>query len=351
MIQKLLCSLRYSSGLLSRRWRRFAGGRAGVILTYHRVDPPSSEPPIGGASLYGIERGVPLDVFERQLRFMLRRFEPCALGDLFRPGRGRPGFAVTFDDGYADNLSFAAPLLAQLGIPATIFLSSEFVGTNRRFWWETLGAMFRETKVPELRVPPLRAPAHLKSALSGPLPLGDPGARERSHWLISEALMRTPPEEIDARLVELAKLLGVPVRRESRDAPLLDWEGVRKLERSGFEIGAHGADHWNLGLLSRAAALDQIERSFARIARELGRRPRSFAYPYGGPEHRPVDAAGLLEEVGCQIAVTTDLGVATQEQSRYLLPRAGLTRGDAFACAYQLESAFRATELALHVGG
>ena len=350
MIQKLLCSLRYSTGLLSRRWRRFAGGRAGVILTYHRVDPPSKQPPLGGPSLYGVERGVPLDVLERQLRFMLRRFEPRPLGELFRPGR-RPGFAVTFDDGYADNLELAAPLLAKLGVPATIFLSTEYIGTDRRFWWEALGAMLRETKAPTLQLPALRAPAHVKRSLAGALPLGDAAERERAHWLVSEALMRTPPEELERQLDELAKRLGVPVRREGRDTPLLDWDGVRALERSGFEIGAHGADHWNLGLLSRAAARDQIERSFERIGRELGRRPRSFAYPYGGPEHRPVDAAGLLEEVGCQTAVTTDLGVATLVQSRHLLPRAGLTRGDAFACAYQLEAAFRATELALHVDG
>ena len=60
----------------------------------------------------------------------------AASGDL--PERG---IALTFDDGYVDNLEIAAPILAELGVPATFYLTTELPGTRRRFWWDVLEEM------------------------------------------------------------------------------------------------------------------------------------------------------------------------------------------------------------------
>jgi peptidoglycan/xylan/chitin deacetylase (PgdA/CDA1 family) len=45
---------------------------------------------------------------------------------------------VTFDDGYADNLHHAKPLLERYGIPATVFVTSDYIGQEHEFWGDKL---------------------------------------------------------------------------------------------------------------------------------------------------------------------------------------------------------------------
>jgi peptidoglycan/xylan/chitin deacetylase (PgdA/CDA1 family) len=342
MLRKIQSSLLYAVGWLPARWHRTGGAGSAVVLMYHRVDPPTARPDLAVPGLYGVERGVPVDVFERQMHFMLRHFEPRPTTALWGAPGGRPGFAVTFDDGYADNLHLAAPVLERLRIPATIFLSTDFVGTDRRFWWESLGAMVRETAAERLDAASVREAG--LDPWTGPerLALGSAEEREQAHWHLSEALMRTPPDAMENVLRGLADALGVTPRFEGRDWPLLTWEQARALPGLGFEVGAHGANHLNLGLAAPDAVREEIRRSVADVAEHLDRPVRAFAYPYGAPEHRGDVAVAAVREAGCEVAFTTDLGVATTDDDRWLLPRAGLTRGDAFASAYQIDEAFRA---------
>lgn len=351
MIRKLTSSALHLAGLHDRIWRRAVPDGGAVVLMYHRIDPPSSRPDLYVPSLYGVERGVPVDVFEMQMRFMAKHFDPRPVTSLWPRDARRPGFAVTFDDGYADNLHLAAPVLSRLEIPATVFLSSDFIGTDRRFWWETLGAMLRETTVPALRCGELEWSPGPAAEQPESLSLGTPAERERAHWLVSESLMRTPADAIDGVLRELAASLGVPARFAERDWPLLTWEEVRRLIPHGFEIGAHGAGHLNLGLARPEVARQQVLDSVSRIAEACGRPVRAFAYPYGGPEHRSAAALGAVEEAGCEMAFTTELGVTTPAAQSLALPRAGLTRGDALACAYQVDEAFRSSPVVIGTDG
>jgi len=341
MIRKILSSARYLARLHELAWRRAVPRAGAVVLMYHRVDPPNSRPDLHVGSLYGVERGVPVEVFEQQMRFMAKHFDPRPTTDLWPEDARRPGFAVTFDDGYADNLHLAAPVLSRLGIPATVFLSTDFIGTDRRFWWETLGAMFRETRVPELRSAGACWPEGAPSKLPAKLLVSSQAERGRAHWVVSEALMRTPADTIDAVFGELGRALEVDVRREERDWPLLTWEQVRELMTHGFDIGAHGAGHLNLGLAPDEVARDQVARSVTDVAERTDRAVRTFAFPYGGPEHRSPAALDAVREAGCEWAFTTELGVATPHDGPLVLPRAGLTRGDSLACAYQIDEAFR----------
>jgi len=341
MIRKLLSTARHLAGLHDRSWRRRASDGGAVVLMYHRVDPPSTRPDLHVPSLYGVERGVAVDVFERQMRFMLKHFEPREITDLWPEGARRPGFAVTFDDGYADNLTLAAPVLERLAVPGIVFLSTDYIGTDRRFWWETLGAMFRETTRTALDRSGLAGALEVADFDSETLPLGTAAERERAHWLVSEALMRTPEESIHGSLVGIAEALGVTPRFENRDWPLLTWDQVVELPEHGIEIGAHGSGHANLGLAGSDLARRQVLDSIEAVTAHTDRPVRAFAYPYGGPEHRSPAAVAAVRDAGCVVALTTELGVATPMHDILALPRAGLTRGDALACAYQVDEAFR----------
>ncbi len=73
--------------------------------------------------------------------FLARHFDVIgldALLDRLAAGADISGAAViTFDDGYADNATLAAPILADRNLPATFFLATQFIGTEHQAWWDT----------------------------------------------------------------------------------------------------------------------------------------------------------------------------------------------------------------------
>jgi peptidoglycan/xylan/chitin deacetylase (PgdA/CDA1 family) len=127
--RKQILSLLASStqALLGPRERNGFG-----ILMYHRVVP---SPP-------GLPRptyNVPPDRLEAQLLGLFRRgFEPWPLRKLIEfhcAGRPIPhtAFAVTFDDGYDNVYACAWPVLARLGVPATVFLATAYLDSREPF--------------------------------------------------------------------------------------------------------------------------------------------------------------------------------------------------------------------------
>lgn len=346
MLKKLMTPFSYSSGISKRRWRSVSAGRTAVVLVYHRIDPPTGAP--GQMKLFGVENGTPLDVFESHLRFMLKHFEPRKTTELWPDASRRPGFAVTFDDGYADNLLLAAPVLKRLGVPATIFLSTGLIGTDLRFWWEVLGAMLRETDQVEIEFGRLESGVLRSSRLPPRLSIKDHSEKSTAHWLISEVLMEAPDEEILPALGHLADLLRVPLRREERDSRLLNWDQAKQLLDYGFEIGAHGHRHVNLGQAAREIVRREVEESVEMIQSHVGEQVRTFAYPYGGHKHRSEVTAEEVQKFGFDVAFTTDLGVASPASDALAIPRLGLTRAGTFACAYHVDRAYQANLLDSH---
>jgi peptidoglycan/xylan/chitin deacetylase (PgdA/CDA1 family) len=104
-----------------RRLRRRKGAPA--ILMYHRVAAVQQDP---------WDLAVSPDTFEQQLAYLKRNNTTMALDKLVQGLRGGKlpdnAVAITFDDGYRDNLVQAKPLLAHYGLPATLFLATGLVG-------------------------------------------------------------------------------------------------------------------------------------------------------------------------------------------------------------------------------
>ena len=102
----------------------------GAILLYHRVADEPLDPQLLCVS--------PAH-FDEHLQVLRRCCRPMRLGSL--ASRYRFGLApdraavVTFDDGYADNLIGATPILERNDIPATVFVASGSVGKSAEFWW------------------------------------------------------------------------------------------------------------------------------------------------------------------------------------------------------------------------
>jgi peptidoglycan/xylan/chitin deacetylase (PgdA/CDA1 family) len=245
--------------------RAAAGGRL-LVLGYHNVDSTWRWPatPAGGprnfarqmSLLARVANVVPLD---------------AALADL---AEGRPlpprAVAITFDDGYRDNLTHAVPVLRRLGLPATVFLVPGFLSHKVHAWWERLGWALRTTRVPAVEVDRTL------------LPLSDDAARVRALAVIEASLKRddlvTRHERLD-RLVEALELEG-----DLHPGDLfIDWDEARELVGTGIAIGSHTMGHAILARETPAEQQADLRESRELLERELGVAVRTLAYPNGQP--------------------------------------------------------------------
>lgn len=335
-LHKLASPLLYAGGSYLRGWRRQAAERPfTLVLVYHRV--VADQAAVKGH--YGIEKGIAADVFEAQLRFMLKHFMPIRACQALEEPSAALRFAVTLDDGYADNFTVAAPILDRLGIPATFFVVSDYVGTDRLFWWEQLAAIMRASDVPSLDAQAVLPELVGAERLPQTLPLHTEALREQAYERLSRAIRTGPHEDVPRHMQRLSDALGVVPREEGREYGLMDWAQLQALSRQGHDIGGHTASHSNVIGLSPDLIRREILSSCAAIEERLDAPVRSFAYPYGVFDRQQNAAADALASVGCRVAFTGDKGAVHAGTQAYELPRAVLNRRYPFACAYNVQDA------------
>jgi len=283
-----------------RAWRRRqAGGARVLIVSYHHVTHDfAAGAQEGLASLLVSARTLRL-----QLAHLARTREIVSLHDAQRilgepPGRGPPRdvVSVTFDDGYADVHGVALPILSELRIPATTFVVTGYVGTERRLPHDRIYAALAELAARGVEPRQAGLPRPLQSALDGCGALGPAAA-------LDLLIARLPP----AALLELADALGARVGQGERELPaatrLMGWAELRDLQQAGVAVGGHTISHAVLPLLPPAEARREVEGCRDAIAEHLGRPPRHLAYPNG--YHTPA-VRRLVASAGFEGAVTTE---------------------------------------------
>ncbi len=247
-----------------RRWRPH--GR-NVVVLYHRLAVLTEPDPLGMV--------VDPDRFRRHMEMLAAHFEVVPATGVRIVG-DRPRAAITFDDGYADNLSVAAPVLLELGLPATFFVTTDALRDQREFWWDELEHLVREAAPVErgvLRV--RRRRLHLA--------LENEAARRETLRRLVQILVAEHPVVVQRTIADLVEITGhIPApcgahRRLSED-------DVRALAAEpSFQIGSHTSSHAALRPLSRHERTHELVASRRELARVLGDPPRLLAYPYGAP--------------------------------------------------------------------
>jgi peptidoglycan/xylan/chitin deacetylase (PgdA/CDA1 family) len=217
--------------------------------------------------------------------------------------------AITFDDGYADNLSLAVPMLRQLGLPATFFLVPGLLSNPVQPWWEVAGWAFTCTT---------RAELHWEGAR---YPLTRPKERRAAYDVVAEKLKRRSLERRESAVAELVDMLrpnGTPKDRGF----MLDWDGAHQLQLAGFDVGSHTSQH---AILSEETADEQfrdLAESRTVLEKELQVPVDVLAYPNG--THLDFDATteGAVAAADYQFAVTTIAGVNGSSADRHAIRRA-----------------------------
>lgn len=289
-----------SDGLtIAAGWTR----RAFPVLTYHRVN--DHRDPFFDA--------LPTQVLERQVRYLARHYAVLPVEELVdRMAAGTlPGnaVAITFDDGYRDTLTHAAPILARHRLPATVFLATGFIGTAEVPWHDRLATAFKLS--PRSAVVAPSGEALEIETLDGRL---GALARARAH------LKTLGEDQFRRAFDELLENLGASDRRSPENA-MLSWEDVHALRGLGFVIGAHTVSHPILSRVSPERARAEIFGSREMIQAACGVPPRAFAYPNGRPADYTAGVVDIVRRAGFSCAVTTRFGVNTVRTSRWELRR------------------------------
>jgi peptidoglycan/xylan/chitin deacetylase (PgdA/CDA1 family) len=272
------------------------------ILAYHGVTGSGAGPLANARRLH-----VPVARFEEHLLFLARSGRVVALADYEAAlaGRGsvrRDAVVLTFDDGYRNLLTRAAPLLRRYGLPATAYVLTSMAG--QRIWMDRVEAAIEASPLPAVRW------------RERSLDLASPEARRDAAAQVLDAL--ADREDRDAELDALVNALqaGTPAPDEDRD--LLTWDEVRSLAKEGIAIGSHGDVHEPLTRRDRAALDRDLAESRRRLESELGPGAYPFCFAYGAWN---AEARAAVEAAGFASAVTTDAGLNPAGADRFALRR------------------------------
>jgi peptidoglycan/xylan/chitin deacetylase (PgdA/CDA1 family) len=296
-----------------------------LILSYHRIADDS----IDHWCLAVSPRH-----FDEQIDVLRRTRQPLPLVDFVRAfiAGTLPANAValTFDDGYVDNLVAAKPRLAIADVPATVFLATGYLGRDSEFWWDELANILLVGDGPEsfdLRV----------GGQTIHLDLG--GAQRRKALLtIWQAMRGLQPEECELVMTGLRSLF---VRRDdhaSRGRPMT-FDEVRTLATDGLvTIGAHTVTHPPLSMLETAACHREVADSKRTCEALIGAPVVSFAYPFGdfnGQAREAVKSAGFI------VACSTRRGPVVATSDTLAMPRVHILNwsGDEFERVLRVVSA------------
>ena len=286
--------------LLAWPWHR----QALTILTFHRVlRAPDA-----------LRLGEPVAAkFGLQMRWLARHFSVLPLTEavdrLRRGALPSRACCITFDDGYADNLTVALPILERYRLPATVFVATGYLDGGRMFNDAVVDAVAHAAATT----------LDLRELGLGRYSLATMEQRRTSVAAILERLKYRPPTERDADIEGLVKLAGCGAL--PRDIMLTSAQ-VTELSRRGVEIGGHTVAHTILTTLDDDRARQEMATGKRQLETITGRPVRAFAYPNGRP-NRDYAArhAAMAREVGFDLAVTTASGVANPASDVFQLPR------------------------------
>lgn len=273
------------------------------ILIYHQVfektDPMrASEPDVKS--------------FRWQMELVAKYFHPLSITDALEhidqctlPANA---ICITFDDGYINNLTVAAPILSELNMPATVYVATAF-SDGENMWNDRIIDLVSSSTLSRLL---------LKSIKEETIELVDNQARVKAaHHLIKKVKYRAIAER-----KEIITALYLENGIEEFPRKMMSPNQIKQLHDLGIEIGGHTVDHPILKVLNESEQRLQIKQSKDELDAILGYAIKGFAYPNGkvGIDYDSV-TRNIVQELGFDYAVSTNWGVSNKEQDKYQLNR------------------------------
>ena len=309
-----------------------------IVLLYHRVADLPSDPQC---------LSVSPQRFVQHLEILRRHYYPVTLEKLQKLSQGvlpRKSVVLTFDDGYADNLYRAKPILECFDISATVFVVSGKIGKDSEFWWDDLEHIILEPdNLPDSLFLTIRGKTHLwqleeigkeaacVSKLHDKFHSEDgrwnvtvktcPTPRQRAYRELTALLMDLDAECREEVLVQVAQWAGVSRKARLTHRILSADEVVKLSEGSLVEIGAHTVTHPVLASQPLERQRQEIMESKQRLETIVGRPVNAFSYPFGTRDDYTGETVAAVQQAGFTCACSNFGGRVQRGTDPFQLPR------------------------------
>lgn len=259
-----------------------------LILCYHRVVEDFQE-----SARHSIPAMlVGTDTFSRHLDWIGRHYDFATLDEVLvehkrlqqeQSPRRRPLAAITFDDGYADVLHNAVPIMNRKGVPSTMFVVTSLVGSNDFQMHDELyllcsNLLQQDDQKRRSAAEDFIAQVSIDSNRAVTL-------RQRFEGQDAYRLTRSLLELLSDHELEHAMQwlrTRVAIRCDASDAfRALSWDEIRTMQQQGVTIGSHTRSHALLPGLPVQTMEDEVKESRRVLEQQLAAPVRHFAYPDG----------------------------------------------------------------------
>lgn len=303
----------------------------GLILMYHRVADLEIDP---------WELAVTPENFSAHLSILTKQAQPMSLAELVRHQKSgkvpERAVAITFDDGYSDNLYRAKPIIDHYQVPASVFVATGYSERNREFWWDELeNIFFQTTTLPErlsLVLDGRNYTWDLGKAVSytdvekeldrsTPPWSAKPQTRMHLYFSVWETLFKLPELERRKALDTIIEWSNLEPPTRPLYLPMSPQE-LETLESSGWiEIGAHTVNHPALSFQSVETQRAEINQSKDYLEDTLSHTIQLFTFPFGNFSKSTIS---LAKQAGFICACATNEDTVWRWSNPYCLPRFGV---------------------------
>jgi len=272
------------------------------ILAYHRVRN------VDDVEVFDFDLNLisaSPEQFREQMLLVRRHYDPMSFHDLItaidtgHPLPAQP-LIVTFDDGYEDNYSVAFPILRELGVPATFFVSTGHIDSGTPYVYDWLVHALCRSAADRLQVTELGIDQALPDTLSG------------RRKVAEELLFGLKGLDAATQTTIISGLehgWGMPLPRAHAECRPMTWDQLREMQAAGMEFGSHGVSHRILAKLLPDEMVAEIRQSKHSLERELGVPAEVISYPVGGPDAYDDQVIAAAKEAGYRMACNYLTGV------------------------------------------
>lgn len=296
-----------------------------LILTYHGVLETGSEN-------YVNRNCVSREMFEKQMLWLKRKYHPLPLSQMVEMIKGKKtlpenAVAITFDDGFRNNFKVAFPVLQKYEIPATIFVTTDFVGTQgTKLWTERIDSIIYSATIRRLRLP--------IDGAEGTFDISTPENKIKSSDKIRKLLKSKSRDEREQHILMLERQIdgmrNFIDEMEERYA-FLHWDDMAQMIKSGLiEIGSHTCSHSILSTLSHDEVKAELLNAKIALEAQLNRPCTLFSYPNGTEKDFSRRDKNILQETGYEAAFSQIDGLNRVGEDAYALKRINIVRSPNF---------------------